>query len=84
MKEWCVEVPITGSILVYVEADDEKTAISSALDNVDFRVEAQGEMCEAGEVFEAHRIIAEGNVCHASLNKVKITLENDDTEDDEP
>ncbi len=58
-----VTLPVAGSVIVFVEAENEAAALSAAFDQQDWRVET-GENTEAGE-FDAFKSIVRGNVCSA-------------------
>ena len=61
-NEYEVCVPFTGKIWVTVEADSEKDAIEAAFESEQLNLDNV-------EEWEAHKIICEGNVLHASQNE---------------
>ena len=56
MKEWSVQIPISGVIHVLVEAEDEGAAIDAAFDS---------EWPDRPEEWEGHRYLVRGNTCSA-------------------
>jgi len=70
MPTYSVQVPVTGSVIVTVEAESVEAAKAAALDKLDFKVEV-GEDCEPGE-FESHERVTRGNVCYAACNELHI------------
>lgn len=62
MKTYNVCVPITGTIWVTVEAEDEKSAIEAAMDSEDLTLANI-------EQWSAHKQICQGNVLYAEQNE---------------
>lgn len=60
-KTWEVTLPIAGYLVVRVEAENEDAAIEAAMLS-DFN-------SDDIELWEAHKEIVRGNVCHAAVNK---------------
>lgn len=69
-KEYRVDLPVTGSVSVFVEAEDKESAIDTALQTVDFQVDSCNENTEPGDEWRCHRHVTEGNMTHAVLNDV--------------
>lgn len=59
-KKWQVSLPITGVVIVYVEAATEEEAIDAAFD--------KGASSEDIEEWQTHRKIVEGNIFHGEMN----------------
>jgi hypothetical protein len=67
-----VKIPIAGSITFEIEADSERDAITEA-----FNTDA-----DKGEVeWDTFKQIVSGNILQAPLNKVKVSLLDDGTEE---
>jgi hypothetical protein len=64
MKTYNVELPLVGSLLVVVEADNPEEAIEKAL-REDWRIEiTEGKgVVELGDIFETPRYANRGNIC---------------------
>lgn len=72
MKKYAVHIPITGSMIVTVEAVNEDNAKHIAWGKASFKIIPDNpDDCEAG-VFELHEKIAYGNICEAECNEVII------------
>lgn len=71
MPMYSVQIPITGSILVTVEADTPEDAEEKAWSLADFKVTADNPMAEMGD-FETHKHVARGNVCSAVCNDINV------------
>ena len=72
MKTYSVQIPVTGSIIVTVEAENAKAAEDAAWELADFQVVPERpDVCEAGE-FETHRHVTRGNVCSAVCNDINV------------
>lgn len=71
MPRYSVQIPVTGSIIVTVEAADETAAQEAAWDKAGFRIMCDDEDAEAGE-FESHDKVAYGNVCAAVCNEINV------------
>lgn len=67
MKEYDVCVPITGVAWIVVQAKDKQHAIKRAL-------ESEHLTLDKIEDWEAHRVIVEGNVLHATTNEAYAQL----------
>lgn len=64
MKKFSVEIPITGSIGIEVEASSKEEALEKA-----WELYAEGWEGSGFEVYwEALEKVTEGNVCHARCN----------------
>lgn len=63
MSFWTVEVPITGKIVMTVEATSEKDACKKAL-------ETEYNENEHELSWNQTSVVVEGNVCHADLNRI--------------
>ena len=66
-KNYDVALPITGVIVVTVEADSEEDAIEKALGSDQLETENI-------ESWEAHEIICQGNVLYAEQNEAEAQL----------
>lgn len=71
MKRFLVTLPITGYILVEVEADNERAAIDAALISDELRTDRI-------EEWEAHEHIVQGNVFYGRKNRVEVEDISDD------
>lgn len=77
MKSWSVTVPIAGHafvVFVVVEANDEESAISAALDIATL---------ENVEEWEALKQFNQGNICHFPRPLTSAELDYDDAEERE-
>jgi len=70
MKKYCVSIPATMAIHIYVEAETEEKAIEKAFE-VEFTLNLDGLGVEIGE-FETHHTVCRGNVLSAVLNSVEV------------
>lgn len=70
MPKWTVHLPIAGSVIVNdVEAETQKEAIEAAFELANFRLVADDpSRVDFGEM-DTFRILAEGNVLRAPLNR---------------
>lgn len=73
MKTYYVELPISGKLVVEVQAESEKKAIDLAM-----QLPLKTEMIEEWDV---HRKINTGNVCHAIFWDAKAELIDDGGEE---
>jgi hypothetical protein len=69
MKEMYVSIPIAGSVLFVVDAEDEASAIEAAW--AEFEENGVDDSTLEYEVLER---ICEGNVCYAPLNNVEVDI----------
>jgi hypothetical protein len=69
MKEMYVSIPIAGSVLFVVDAEDEASAIKAAW--AEFEENGIDDSTLEYEVLEC---ICEGNVCYAPLNNVEVDI----------
>jgi len=60
-KRWSVQVPITGFVVIEVEADDEESAIDAALEASPITDDIQE--------WEMHRYTNRGNVAYGSCTE---------------
>lgn len=60
-KEWCVTLPVVGSVKVFVEAKNAEEAIDKALTSADFRVVPESDDTEPGENWSPLRSLYRGN-----------------------
>jgi hypothetical protein len=68
MAKFNVILPIAGSIVVNVDAEDEDEAIELAMQQASFSVECgSGTDCEELEVFET--LVPHGNKCYAPISE---------------
>lgn len=65
MPRYLVTLPLTGTISVEVDAEDEESAITAALASEDVIVTNI-------EEWEVHRQICRGNVLYASQNEAEV------------
>jgi hypothetical protein len=63
-KKWMVTLPLTGTITVQVEAENERDAIDTALEGGDFKTENINE-------WEVVRQIVRGNVFSGLMNSAE-------------
>lgn len=63
MKRYSVSIPITGYVIVEIDAESEEAAIEAALDT-----EITSDLIEE---WETHRQVTRGNVCSAILNSAE-------------
>lgn len=68
MKTYYVEVPITGTINIEVQASSEQEAIEKALESDDLKTENITE-------WEAHEHVIQGNVFYGSLSSAEAVEE---------
>lgn len=72
VKTYSVQIPVTGSVIVTVEAESEEKAVAAAWDQAGFKlVFDDPNVCEAGD-FELHKQVTRGNVCYAMCNDVNV------------
>jgi len=72
MKTYSVQIPVTGSVIVTVEAENAKAAEEAAWDQAGFGIVLDNpNVCEAGD-FELHKQVMRGNVCYAMCNDVNV------------
>ena len=79
MPKYSVIIPCTMTVLVEVQADDEKQAKEKA-----FETNFCAEVKDGGEVleFEAHEQIVRGNVFYGVQNEIEVSeIENDEDDD---
>lgn len=70
MPKYSVQIPITGYVIVEVEAADEKEAIQKAFES--------DELSKTDiEEWETHEHVCEGNVFHGSVNDASAELIKD-------
>jgi hypothetical protein len=76
MPKYSVIIPCTMTVLVEVQADDEKQAKEKAFEtNFYAEVKDGGELLE----FEAHEQIVRGNVFYGVQNEIEVSeIEDDD------
>lgn len=71
MTAYTVKIPMTGYIIVPVEAENRDDAISKAWD-ADWRLKIESDDgVELGEI-ETHSAVTRGNVCGAVLNEIEV------------
>jgi len=68
MPRYSVRMPIAGYAVIEVEASNEKEAIGEAQSSISM---------EHVENWDALKIITEGNVCRAPLNRAEVELIED-------
>lgn len=62
MREWSVQLPVTGYVIVNVEAETAEEAINKALDSDDIKREDI-------EEWEVHRQTNRGNIAYGSCTE---------------
>ncbi|AGH31861.1 hypothetical protein VPIG_00003 [Vibrio phage PWH3a-P1] len=65
MKNYEVLVPITGYIIVEVEADNEKEAIEKAFESDELNIDNINE-------WDTHEAIVQGNVFYGIQNEIEV------------
>lgn len=72
MPTYSVQIPVTGSIIVTVDAETPEAAKVAAWDLADFKVVPEHpDAAEAAE-FEFHEHVTKGNVCSAACNDINV------------
>lgn len=74
MKRWRVTLPVAGSLSFVVEANTAREAIAKGL-NGDVDIESDDTQLE----WETYRVISEGNVCYASVNRASAEEEEEES-----
>lgn len=71
MPTYSVQIPVTGSIIVTVEASDKNAAVEAAWEKADFRVVCDDHDCCPGD-FDSHKHVTRGNVCYATCRDINV------------
>ena len=72
MPKYSVQIPLTGSIIVTVEAPSPQAAKSAAWDLADFTVvPVHPDYAEACDC-DLHETVTDGNVLHAACNEINV------------
>ena len=78
MAFYNVELPLVGSLLLQVEADNAEQAIDKAIEipwRLEMGKEGRDNGVELGETFETPRQPNRGNVCHIPCQEAYAELE---------